>query len=173
VFVQAALLHQGIFLGALALQGTIHYQEQDPVGWGWESREALDYQPVKHLIPWPARAGYQPPQMPPSYVLRRIAAKGFTGGFLKTGQMCHHQPAKDQKVTVAKYRPQRLKNPLYFFGQSRYLDHGWPLGKRTKKVWLSSFYPRAGQPASLFGRSRGYAALKRQSKNCFLKVINL
>jgi hypothetical protein len=79
-----------------------------------------------------------------------IAAQGFTGGLLKTDQMDHYQPAKDQKVTIAEPGPQRLKKSLYFFGQTRYLNYGWPLGKSMNKAWLASFYSQAGQPASLW-----------------------
>jgi hypothetical protein len=57
-------------------------------------------------------------------MLGGIAAQGFTGGLLKTDQLGHYQPAKDQKVTIAEPSPQRLKKSLYFFGQTRYLDHG-------------------------------------------------
>jgi hypothetical protein len=95
-------------------------------------------------------------------MLGRMAAKGFTSSFLKTNQVCHYQPAKDQKVTVAEHRPQQLKKSLYFFGQLSYLDHGWPLGKRMNNVWLSSFYSQAGQPASLFSHSRDHTALNTQ-----------
>src|ERR671931_2122143 len=51
---------------------------------------------------------------------------GFTRGFLKTDPMGHSQPAKDQKMAVTEPSPQWLKKSLYFFGQTRYLDHGWP-----------------------------------------------
>jgi hypothetical protein len=52
--------------------------------------------------------------------------KRSTGGLLKTDQMGHYQPAKDQEVTIAEPGPQRLKKSLYFFGQTRYFNHGWP-----------------------------------------------
>jgi hypothetical protein len=88
--------------------------------------------------------------VPPPDVLGGIAAQGFTGGLLKTDQMGHYQPAKGQKVTIAEQGSQWLKKSLYFFGQTRYLDHGWPLGKQMKKSLASSFYSQAGQPASLW-----------------------
>src|SRR5918992_1600202 len=164
VLVQAPLLHQRILLGTLALQGAIHHQEQDPVLRWRESHQGLAHQPLEHLLPWPTPAGQQPPQVPPPNMLRCIAAQGLTGGFLKTDQMGHYQPAKDQKVTIAEPSPQRLKKSLYFFGQTRYLDHGWPLGGRMKNVWFSSFYSQAGQPASSLSRFRDYAALKIHHK---------
>ena len=64
-------------------------------------------------------ADQQSPQVPPPNMLGGIAAQGFTGGLLKTDQMGHDQPAKDQKVTIAEPGPQRLKKLLYFFGQTR------------------------------------------------------
>ena len=65
-------------------------------------------------------------------MLGGIVAQGFTGGLLKTDQVRRYQPAKDQKMAVAEPSPQRLKKTLYFFGQTRYLNHGWPLEERMK-----------------------------------------
>jgi hypothetical protein len=74
--------------------------------------------------------------------------------------MGHDQPAKDQKVTIAEPGPQRLKKSLYFFGQTRYLDHGWPLGKQMKKSWLPLSTPKQAS-SQVFGRTdRNYTALK-------------
>jgi hypothetical protein len=65
-------------------------------------------------------------------------------------------------MAVAEPSPQRLKKTLYFFGQTRYLNHGWPLEKRMKG-WLSSFPREAGQQVS--GRAdRNYTALKIPKK---------
>jgi hypothetical protein len=35
-------------------------------------------------------------------------------------------------VTIAEPGPQRLKKSLYFFGQTRYLNHGWPRGEECR-----------------------------------------
>src|ERR687896_827002 len=172
LFIQAPLLDQGIFLGALALQGAIHHQIQHPVIRRWKGRQSLGHQPVEHLLPRPTPAGQQSPQVPPANVLGGIAAQGFTGGLLKTDQMRRYQPAKDQKMAVAEPSPQRLKKTLYFFGQARYLNHGWPLEERMKG-WLSSFLllGRAGQQVPL-NPSRDFTAIKDRT-NCFSKAVNL
>jgi hypothetical protein len=102
-------------------------------------------------------------------VLGGIAAQGFTGGLLKTDQMRRYQPAKDQKMAVAEPSPQRLKKTLYFFGQTRYLNHGWPLEERMKG-WLSSFLllRRAGQQVPL-NPSRDFTAIK-EGQTAFQKL---
>src|SRR5919198_1185446 len=117
ILIETPFFDQGILFGAFALQGTIHYQEQDPVVRRWESRQGLAHQPLEHHFPRPTPAGYQPPQVPPPDVLGRIAAKGFTSSFLKTDHVGHYLEPKDQKVAGAEHRSQRLKKPLYFFGQ--------------------------------------------------------
>jgi hypothetical protein len=73
-----------------------------------------------------------------------------------------YQPAKDQKMAVAEPSPQRLKKTLYFFGQTRYLDHGWPLGKQ--KSWLPLSTPKQASPQVFEGADRDYTALKMQNK---------
>jgi hypothetical protein len=93
-------------------------------------------------------------------VLGCIAAQRFTGGFLKTDQMGHYQSAKDQKVTIAEPGPERHKKTLYFFGQTRYLNHGWPRGGRMKDVWLPLSTPKQASPQVSGRTDRNYTALK-------------
>jgi hypothetical protein len=102
--------------------------------------------------------------MPSPNVLGCIAAQRFTGGLLKTHQVRRYQPAEDQKMAVAKPSPQRLKKTLYFFGQTRYLDHGWPLGERMKNVWLPLSTPWKASPQVSGRADRNYTALKIQNK---------
>jgi hypothetical protein len=86
--------------------------------------------------------------------------------------MGHYQPAKDQKVTVAEQGLEGHKKTLYFFWQTSYLDHGWPLEERMKGCLVSSFYSLGGWPASLCSPSKDYTPIK-YGTNYFSKAVNL
>src|SRR3954451_897685 len=100
LFIQTPLLDQGVLLGALTLQGTIHHQIQHSVIRRWKGRQGLGHQPVEALLPRPTPAGQQSPHVPPPDMLGGLAAQGFTGGLLKTLETSHYNTEKDQKMTT-------------------------------------------------------------------------
>ena len=157
-------LTRGFFRVALALQGAIYYPIQPTLPRGWKGQKALIHQPVEHRLPWPTPTDQQTPPMPPPNLLGCIAAQGFTGGLLKTHPVRRYLEPKDQKMAVAEPSPQRLKKTLYFFGQPRYLDHGWPLGEPMKNVWLPLSTPKQASPQVSGRADRNYTALKIRNK---------
>jgi hypothetical protein len=67
-------------------------------------------------------------------------------------------------MAVAEPSHQRLKKTLYFFGQSRYLDYGWPLGKRMMDVWLPLSTSWKASPQASGRADRNYTTLKIQNE---------
>jgi hypothetical protein len=77
-----------------------------------------------------------------------VATPRLEGSFLKTDELRHPQPTKDQKMAVAEPGLEGKKKTLYFVRQTRYLDHGWPPWEKMKGCLIStSFYTpwEAGQ----------------------------
>jgi hypothetical protein len=148
IFIEAPFFGQGILFGALALQGAIHHQEQHSITRRWKSRQGLGHQPLQYLLPRPARAGHQPAQVPSGHMPGGVAAPSLEGGFLKTDELRHHQPTKDQKMTVAEQELEGKKKTLYFVRQTSYLDHGWPFWERMKGWLAFPLFLSSGRPAS-------------------------
>src|SRR5215469_15997280 len=88
-------------------------------------------------------------QMPSRHAGGGMTSQGLQGGFLKTHQVRHHQPAQDQVMTITEIGLERSKQTRYFCGQPRHLGHGWPFcGVVKRGVTHPSSYLQGGWPAN-------------------------
>ncbi len=80
-----------------------------------------------------------------------MTGQGLQGGFLKTHQVRHHQPAQHQVVALAKMGLERSEQTRYLHGQPAHPGHGWPrcwvvkLGFTHLSTYLQGL---AGKPTS-------------------------
>src|ERR671936_2915154 len=101
----------------------------------------------------------------PTMTLRRDASPASPGRRPAiAGSSTPPSALLSRRVTIAEPGPQRLKKSLFFFGQTRYLDHGWPLGKQMEKSWLPLSTPKQASPQAPGGTDRNYTALKIHNK---------
>src|SRR5438093_37067 len=160
ILIEAGLLGQRILFATLAFEGAIDYQIEHAVARGREGQQGLAHQPLQRPRPGPPPSGEQPAQVPGGHPAWNIAGQPLQGGFLKTHQMRHHQPAKDGIVTIAEVGLEGGKQTRYFLRQPAEPDHGWPPLERLKMERIHpSLYSWGGWPASspltLLRRRRG------------------
>src|SRR5215813_1192654 len=164
ILVEPPLLGQGILLRTFAFEGAVHHQIEDAIAWGREGAQSLADQPLQYPRPLPAPGRQHPAQVPGGAVRGEIPGQALQRGFLKTHQVSHQQPTKDQVGTVTEIGLEGSQQTRYFLRQPGHPDHGWPRRWTSKMAFIPpSPYRLPGPPATApFVRLQCCRTLKRQ-----------